>query len=592
MRGQSGWASLPLVLVLASHGAAARAAERAAPRVLYVDDDNGTGQETGTAARPYRRIGAAVAAATTGDTVRVAAGVYRENVAVAGKVVLLLGGFAGGTAASYKSGSAGDFSARNAQVNVTRIDGSGAARAAVTLSEAGASVLEGFVISGGRGWTSGEYSYGGGVYVDGGAPTLRDNLVERNGARTAGGGIHLTNTRAVVSDNVVRNNQSAETGGGVSIDGGNVTLRGNVIRENVGLGDHGGGLIASGPNLEIIGNHFLKNEVGRSAGYGWGGGVIVHSAGTTAHLAGNVVSENYAPSAGSGEFIDDGAEALIENELIYRNRCPTDGGAAIYVDGLDEASKGSRVTIVHVTVADHRCNLKLGDGLYVEHRSSVVVRDSIFAGQGKDFFVDASSTLEISSTRSSAPQRGSGNTSADCAFADAAGGDYHLRSKRGRWQQAAGKAGAWVRDAQQSACIDAAAAASPFGREPAPNGGRANLGAMGNTEQASLSDDGSTADADGSVGALRDGGSGPGGLWGDAREDARVTHDAGEAPRSDEPRASRRGCAIGPGGGSAGAGAGDDATIDSAWIAVAGLALAGRRQQRRGLQPTRPSTSR
>ena len=59
---------------------------------------------------------------------------------------------------------------------------------------------------------------------------------------------------------------------------------------------------------------------------------------------------------------------------------------------------------------------------------------------------------------------------------------------RRRWNPAAdGKKGGWKIDAAHSPAIDAADPASPFNLEPAPNGGRANLGAYGNTAEASKS---------------------------------------------------------------------------------------------------------
>lgn len=571
---------LMLLLAAGLPGASAWAA-----RQLHVDDDNGTSKQNGTTVSPFKRIAAAVAAAASGDTIRVAAGVYRENVRVSGKVVLLLGGYAGGTAAGYAAGVAGDFSTLEAGTHRARIDGSAAADAALRLSEAGETLVEGFAITGGRGWRSESYAFGGGVYVDGGAPTLRNNLVEGNKASTAGGGIHLTGTRATVVDNVIRGNE-AEKGGGVSIDGGNVTLRGNLIRDNVAFGDHGGGLIASGPALEIVDNQFVGNTVGRAVGYGWGGALLVHAAGTRAHLARNVVTENYAPSAGSGEFIDDGAEALIENELIYRNRCPADGGAALYVDGLDESGPGSTVTLLHVTVADHRCDLKLGDGLYVEHKSRAVVRNSIFAGQGRDFFADASSTIELSATRSGSAQPGPGNLTQDCLFANPAAGDYHLRSKRGRWEQRPGSAPRWVRDTQHSPCIDAAAEAAPFAGETMPNGGRANLGAEGNTEQASLSNDGTAGGPDAAVAEPYDGGGGAGDRWRDAGVGPKPRPDGGQG-RPAPSRGSKSGCALAV----AAERSGGRAAADLFWLAFAVLAL-GRRRQARRAASARGSTAR
>jgi len=55
-------------------------------------------------------------------------------------------------------------------------------------------------------------------------------------------------------------------------------------------------------------------------------------------------------------FIDDGAVATLDHELILHNACPdggTTGGVGIYVDGYDTI--GSTVTIDHTTVAGNDC---------------------------------------------------------------------------------------------------------------------------------------------------------------------------------------------------------------------------------------------
>lgn len=66
------------------------------------------------------------------------------------------------------------------------------------------------------------------------------------------------------------------------------------------------------------------------------------------------------------------------------------------------------------------------------------------------------------------------------------GGDYHLQSAGGRWNGSA-----WVADTGTSHCIDAGDPASAYANEPAPNGGRINLGCYGNTAEASKSAGGS-----------------------------------------------------------------------------------------------------
>ncbi|NCA81758.1 MAG: hypothetical protein EOM72_03315 [Opitutae bacterium] len=67
------------------------------------------------------------------------------------------------------------------------------------------------------------------------------------------------------------------------------------------------------------------------------------------------------------------------------------------------------------------------------------------------------------------------------AFANAPGGDFHLRSPQGRFWN-----GAWTNDAVLSPLIDAGAPEWPSDQEPVPNGGRINIGAYGNTPQASM----------------------------------------------------------------------------------------------------------
>jgi hypothetical protein len=70
-------------------------------------------------------------------------------------------------------------------------------------------------------------------------------------------------------------------------------------------------------------------------------------------------------------------------------------------------------------------------------------------------------------------------------FADAAGGDYHLKSERGRyWPQH----DVWVLDDETSPCVDGGDPNDEPAYEPIPNGGRINAGAYGNTPYASMSD--------------------------------------------------------------------------------------------------------
>ena len=83
-------------------------------------------------------------------------------------------------------------------------------------------------------------------------------------------------------------------------------------------------------------------------------------------------------------------------------------------------------------------------------------------------------------------QPGEGNISKNPLFADPAKGNYHLKSKAGRRDPKTKK---FVKDTVDSPCIDAGDPKAEWKNEPKPNGGRVNIGAYGNTPEASKSTD-------------------------------------------------------------------------------------------------------
>ena len=431
---------------------------------LFVDDSNDTGAEDGSKAAPYTTIAAALGAATDGSTIAVAAGDYPANLLVQGRTIHLFGGFSA------------DFTVRDPATNVTTLQGDGT-DSVVSLVDAGDSTIDGFRITGGTNSVLPEYGdLGGGVYVQGGAPTIANNVIEGNDARPAtpggsdplGGGIFAGDSNISILDNVIRGN-TAGRGGGVAITGGSPRVIGNTVQDNVGVADHGGGLYIAATDAQIEGNLIIGNEIGRALGYGWGGGIIVFGQGTSATLSFNEVTSNYAPSVGSGVFIDDGAVATLDHEFIHHNDCPdggTTGGVGIYVDGYDTI--GSTVTIDHTTVAGNDCETQGGNGLYVEGHSRVTVTNTIFWGNGgDDFAVDRTSRVRATYITSEEPIKGKGNLTTDPLFVDLAAGDVHLLPT--------------------SPAIDAGDPASPFDREPKPNGGRVDQGRYGDTAGATRS---------------------------------------------------------------------------------------------------------
>jgi hypothetical protein len=477
-------------------GSEAESARKVVAADLFVDDDN-AGTQDGSARHPYKTVQQAINAASANAVIAVARGTYPQNIRVQDKVVRLYGGYVGGTAAGYANGTVGNFAVRDPAANPSHLKGDGK-DSVVTMLEAGTSLVDGFLVTGGaRSLQAAPSWVGGGFYIYQGSPTISNNVIEKNQTcppvvqteEKLGGGIYATRSNISILNNVIRNNISGR-GAGMAVDGPKVIVRDNTVEKNVGVSDHGGGLYIFSENAEISYNRILDNEIGRAMGYGWGGGVTVVNKGGVYKFSHNIFTGNFAPSVGSAIFVDDGAIASLDHDLIYANACnPAGNGAvpAIYVDGSEDGLSSS-LSVSHTTIADHVCQPTVaGNAITVTGNSKVTIKNSILWNNGgDDVEVDATSKAIVTYTLSQEALNGPGNLSEDPMFADAAGHDYHLRSTGGRWSPAAnGKSGGWVLDSKQSAAIDAAEAASPFQLEPQPNGGRANLGADGNTAQAS-----------------------------------------------------------------------------------------------------------
>ncbi len=175
------------------------------------------------------------------------------------------------------------------------------------------------------------------------------------------------------------------------------------------------------------------------------------------HVMYNVIHGNDSAAEGGGVRCTNGAEPLIRNNTIARNSAGF--GAAI-------ACLSSQPTI-------QGCIIALNEGAAAVECAGAgqpTVRYTCVFGQASGY------------GGMDDPTGDDGNISEDPLFGDAAHSDYHLRSASGRWQR-----GQWVTDDVTSPCIDAADPALSVADEPAPNGGRLNMGAYGGTEYASKS---------------------------------------------------------------------------------------------------------
>lgn len=226
--------------------------------------------------------------------------------------------------------------------------------------------------------------------------------------------------------------------------------------------------------------------------------------------SGTIITDNtvYNNSIGIKSSGSSSSQTVINN-LVYNNS--TQGIWLI---------AGSGVTIYNNTVYE-----PTGDAIYVGANSSNIKIENniLWTLAGVDIFVDPTSESGFKSDYNDLYYTAAGNAgewenvtestllawsgatsndpdsiSANPLFVNAAGGDFHEQSTVGSYHGGslspiiggdlpAANPGMLTADASQSPAIDRGDPAFAYSNEPSPNGGFINLGAFGNTSQASLS---------------------------------------------------------------------------------------------------------
>jgi hypothetical protein len=240
--------------------------------------------ESGPPTCGYKHIQEAINAATTGDTIRIAAGKYDEHLTV--------------------SGPATSLTLRGAGAGMTTIDGTTTIGTVLTIDAGETVKVIGVTITRGTG------IHGGGI-ENAGSLTLKDSAVSRNIAQD-GGGIwndhSLTLNDSTISENAAAT-KGAAFGGGIDNVGGSVTLNDSTISHNEAEGGLGGGIYNESGTLTLNDSTVSHNEAA------FGGGIYNESG--TLTLNGSTVSHNTA-TVGGGIF-NEGGQVTGSNDTITGN---------------------------------------------------------------------------------------------------------------------------------------------------------------------------------------------------------------------------------------------------------------------------------
>ncbi len=239
-------------------------------------------------------------------------------------------------------------------------------------------------------------------------------------------------------------NGSAVSGGGIICMNASPTIQNCVITGNKSTSTEnnaaGGGIYCEGSSAKILNNVIVGNDI-TTFGQG-GGGVYLKN--SPVEFTNNTVSGNRSKTSPCGIAVDNTTGLTIKNCTIWENgpyrEISIIGAGSVTVSYCDVKGGQSWVYV------DPGCKLNWGPGN--------LDNDPLFANPGS---WDAFGTVWTN-------------------------GDYHLKSQAGRFVPDSG----WVTtDTVTSLCIDGGDPLSDYSLEPLPNDGRINIGAYGNTPEAS-----------------------------------------------------------------------------------------------------------
>lgn len=287
------------------------------PTELCVDASNTTGTETGSARWPFNTIGEAVAASTSGDAIKVAAGTYREAVAIAGTILYLRGGYAGGDDYAALAGDFGDANrSLDRATNATILDGD-LARRCVDIADCPGGELSGLIIRNGA--TLGR---GGGIRCISSSPVIQACTIAGNNAAQDGGGVWLEDSTPALTHNIIRDNAAGGRGGGIAAQGGAGNIAHNEVFGN--RAQQGGGVCVADSDAGVRNNLLAGNAAAEA-----GGGIAVLDSGTPA-LTNNTIADN----RGGGLLAEGGVAPVVKHCIFWGNAAEADpdvacgGGAA------------------------------------------------------------------------------------------------------------------------------------------------------------------------------------------------------------------------------------------------------------------------
>ncbi len=248
--------------------------------------------EVGPSGYPYTSIQAAIAAASSGDTVLVHDGTYKENINFSGKAI---------TVKSVNGAAKTIIDANSSGRGVTFNSGEGSG-----------SVLDGFTIT--NGFVPEDN--GGGIYcTNSSSPTITNCSISGNTGWYNGGGISCYSGSPTITNCTINGNTTYGWGGGISCGYSSVpTITNCTISGNTANAGKGGGISCDTSCFPTITNCIISGNTANN-----GGGIACYFS-SLPTIINCTISGNIASSTiGGGIYCDSTSTAAVQNTILWGN---------------------------------------------------------------------------------------------------------------------------------------------------------------------------------------------------------------------------------------------------------------------------------
>jgi predicted outer membrane repeat protein len=271
----------------------------------------------------YGSLQSAITAAQAGDEIWVAAGTYKPTTGTDRTAsftlknnVAIYGGFAGTETARNQRNIASNATILSGEIGASGIADNAyhvvSATGTISTPLGNSSILDGFTITGGNAnGTTGNQDDGGGMYVSGASPTLR-NITFRDNNGVNGGALYNENGSNPVLTDVLFEYNTATRGAAIYDDLSSPQITNGTFRLNTAINDGGAIYNTSSSNPTIVDSVFSRN----SANTGSGGAIFSNL--SNPNLINSTLSGNVAVTGGALHNVS--SSVALRNSILWGNQ--------------------------------------------------------------------------------------------------------------------------------------------------------------------------------------------------------------------------------------------------------------------------------